>query len=215
MQFVFYTEKTVAQSLAALNERMHVKGTSSRPALDGWVEKGGGFAIGVTTEVAGRFTRTTYMRGKMERQGSHTAVKVTVSKGATRENKIVIYGALGLTALALIALGNIWMALVVLPVALALWIPLTGDHNNSEMLLSELQKTLKARTTAPKPAPGMARPAAPLRSAAARKPADARPVPAKPASSEKPNAAAKPARPAAPRPTVVKQAEPPKLTLDG
>ena len=39
MQFVLYTEKTVAQSLTAINERMHVKETSTRPALDGWVAR--------------------------------------------------------------------------------------------------------------------------------------------------------------------------------
>ncbi len=167
MQFVYYTEKTVAQSLTALNARMQVKGTSSRPALDGWVEKNGNFCLGVTAPVRGRFNRTTYMRGKLERRGSYTVVRARVSRGATRENKIVIYGAMALIAVALVVLGNIWMGLILVPVAAALYIPLTGDYLNSEMLLSELQKTLKARSTPPKAvrAGAATKPAAPARRA--------------------------------------------------
>jgi hypothetical protein len=151
LQFVYYTEKTVPQCLSALNERMNAKASSTRPAMDGWVEKNGQFSIGVSTDVAGRFRRSTYLRGKLEKLGPYTAIKCNVSNGATRENLVVIFVAMALTALALIASGNILMALIVLPVGSAFYVPLTGDYHNSEVLLSEIQKTLKAKTTPPKP----------------------------------------------------------------
>ena len=44
MRFILYSEKTVAQCLTSINARMHVKGSGSRPTLDGWVEKNGAFS---------------------------------------------------------------------------------------------------------------------------------------------------------------------------
>ena len=126
MQVVLYTEKTVAQSLTALNARMQAKATSTRPSLDGWVEKSGRFSVGVTSGVFGRFTRTTFLHGKLERQGTATVIKGNVSRGATKENKIIIYASLAVLALALAGGGNLWMAAVLVPVAGALYIPLTG-----------------------------------------------------------------------------------------
>jgi hypothetical protein len=200
VQFILYTEKTVSQALAALHERMQAKGTSSRPGIEGWVEKNGGFSLGVTTPVIGRFTRTTHMRGKLERQTGITVVKGGVSHGATRENLIVIYIALLITAFALMSLGNVWLGVIVLPVGAALYIPLSGDQHNSELLMDELQRALKAKATPPKPAAttkktGEARSAAakPLRPAsmsAASKPATASRPAARPAPKPAPKAEA-------------------------
>ncbi len=151
MQFTLYTEQTIAQCLSALNERMYLKPTASRPALDGWLEKSGAFSLGVSSVVVGRFSRSTYMRGKLERQTGYTIIHGSVSGGASHKDKIVIFVALALIAVALILRGSVTLALVVAPIAAALYIPLTGDHQNSETLISELQKTLKARENPPKP----------------------------------------------------------------
>lgn len=150
MQFVLYTDKTVSQALTALNARMHAKATSTRPALDGWVEKNGSFSIGVTSEVMGRFTRTTHLRGRLERQGSATVIKGAVARGATRENKIIIYAVLAAMGLMFAGMGSPWLAVLLLPLGAALYIPLTGDYVNSETLIGELEKTLKAKPTPPK-----------------------------------------------------------------
>ena len=150
MQVVLYTEKTIAQSLTALNARMQAKGTSTRPALDGWVEKNGAFSLAVTSLVAGRFNRTTHFRGKLEREAGVTVLKGQVSRGATRENMIVIFAVIAVIALMLVAMGSTWMGLILLPIGAALYIPLAGDAFNSDLLIGELQKTLKARDTPPK-----------------------------------------------------------------
>ena len=87
MRVELYTDKTVAQALTALNERMQAPGSPSRPALDGWVEKSGQFSLGMTCEVSSRFTRTTYLRGKLEREGSYTAIRGQVSSGAAGRSR--------------------------------------------------------------------------------------------------------------------------------
>jgi hypothetical protein len=173
VQFTLYTEQTVAQCLSALNERMHLKPTTSRPAIDGWIEKSGSFSLGVSSVVVGRFSRSTYMRGKLERQTGYTIIHGSVSGGASYRDKIVIFAALALIALALALRGSVSLALVVIPVAAGMYIPLTGDHQNSETLIDELRKTLKARETPPKTVkkPGdasAATAARPRRAAAAR-----------------------------------------------
>ncbi|MFO7323058.1 MAG: hypothetical protein DIU68_015130 [Chloroflexota bacterium] len=150
MQFVLYTDKTVSQALTALNARMHAKPTSTRPALDGWVEKNGSFCISVTSAVVGRFQRTTYLRGRLERQGSATVIKGAVPQGASREHKIIIYGVLAAMGLMFAGMGSPWLSVLLIPLGAALYIPLTGDFNNSETLISELEKTLKAKPTPPK-----------------------------------------------------------------
>ena len=52
MQFVLYSEKTVAQRLTA-NARMQVEETALRPGVDGRVEKGS-FSLSLSTPVIGR-----------------------------------------------------------------------------------------------------------------------------------------------------------------
>ena len=150
MQIVLYTDQTVAQALTALNARMQAKPTSTRPALDGWVEKNGAFSLAVTSLVAGRFNRTTHFRGKLERESGVTVIKGQVSRGATRENMIVIFAVIAVMALMLVAMGSTWLGVLLLPIGAALYIPLAGDAFNSELLIGEVQKTLKAKESPPK-----------------------------------------------------------------
>jgi hypothetical protein len=145
-----YTEKSVAQAMSAINERLHVPGTKSRPQLDGWVEKNGRFAMTVTTKVRWRFDRRTSLYGRAERQGGITYVEGTVSGGVGRDGQIVIFGALLIIALLTLSQGNAILAIVAVLAGLALFIPMRGDYNNSEILLSELQKALNAKFTPPK-----------------------------------------------------------------
>lgn len=150
MRFVMYTDKTVAQSMSAINERLHAPPTKSRPQMDGWVEKNGRFAMGVTSELKWKITRQTYMRGRAERQSGVTVVEGSVPSGVTREGQAVIFGALLLVGLLIFLQGNALFALVAVAVGAALFVPLRGDYQNSEILLTELQKTLNARLTPPK-----------------------------------------------------------------
>ncbi len=150
MRFVMYTDKSVSQTMSAINERLHVPPSKSRPQLDGWVEKSGRFAIGVRSELQLRLSRKTYLQGKAERQGGVTVVEGSVPGGVSREGQLVIFVAMLLVGLLLYTQGYAMFALVVVAVGAALYIPLRGDYQNSEILLAELQKTLNARLTPPK-----------------------------------------------------------------
>lgn len=149
MQFTYYTEKTVAQCMSALNERLQQKGTASRPGLDGWVEKSGNFSLAVSSKVAKRFPRTTRLQGKAERLGGMTVIKGSVADGVTPREQIVIVGALALVGLFIISTGNLLPGLIAIAAGVALNIPLMGDYQNSQILTNEVQRTLKARTTPP------------------------------------------------------------------
>ena len=147
MQFVLYSEKTVAQCLTSINARMHVKGTASRPGLDGWVEKSGAFAVGVTTPVVGKFTRRTFLKAKVERQNGMTIIRGSVPHGVTKPEMAIIFVALLVVAAVIIGSGSVLLGLVLIPVGAYFAILLRGDFHNSEYLLDEVRKTLKAKPT--------------------------------------------------------------------
>ena len=168
MRFTYYTEKTVSQCMMALNERIH---TSNK--LEGWTEKSGGFALEASCKVARRFSRTTHLQAKAERQGSVTIVKGYVSDGVGPRERVVIIAALALVGLLLI-LGakTLLPGVVAFAVGPLLYIPLTGDYINSKLLIGEVQRTLKAKDSPPmvtKKAPPTKRPAPPKKPVSARK----------------------------------------------
>ncbi len=198
MRFVLYSEKTVTQCLTAINARMHVKETSTRPALDGWVEKGGAFSIIMTAPVVGKFKRRTALTAKVERQAGITVIQGSVPSGVSRDGQAVIFIALALVALAMMGSGNVLFGLLLLPFAAYLYIPLHGDYLNSSVLVDEVERTLKAKAKPPKKlAEGKssaARAASGTRTAAKPPAKTAAPkrAPAKPAAAKNP-AAKKPA----------------------
>lgn len=203
MRFVLYSEKTVTQCLTAINARMHVKETSTRPALDGWVEKGGAFSIIMTAPVVGKFRRRTALTAKVERQGGITVIQGSVPSGVSRDGQAVIFIALALVALAMMGSGNVLFGLLLVPFAAYLYIPLHGDYLNSSVLVDEVEKTLKAKARPPKKlaegksstaraASGMRTAAKPPAKTAAPKRAPAKPAAAK-STAAKNTAAKKPA----------------------
>lgn len=163
MRQVLYTEKTVAQCMSALTERLQSRGKH----MDGWVEKNGSFAISLSSALVGNIIRRTQLRGKVERQAGVTVVHLDVPSGADRRGQIMIFLAVALMALLLVIGGQLPLAILIVIAGVVLYIPLAGDHKNSPALVSEIQRTLKASTrppkktdAAPKPAT-IARPAAP------------------------------------------------------
>jgi hypothetical protein len=145
VRFTYYTEKTVSQCMLALNERIH-----SSSKLEGWTEKSGSFSLAASSSVAKRFSRTTRLQAKAERQGSVTIINGYVSDGVGPRERIVIMGALILVGVLLIlAAKTLLPGVIALGVAPMLYIPLTGDYANSRVLLSEIQRTLKAKDSPP------------------------------------------------------------------
>jgi hypothetical protein len=145
VRFTYYTEKTIPQCMLALNERIH---TSNK--LEGWTEKSGNFALAASSKVARRFSRTTRLQAKAERQGSVTVIKGYVSDGVGPRERLIIIGALVLVGVILIVASRTLLpGVIALIVAPVLYIPLTGDYNNSRLLMSEMGRTLKAKDSPP------------------------------------------------------------------
>ena len=151
MRFVMYTDMTVAQSMRAINDRLHVSGTRTRPQMDGYVEKSGRFAMAVTTTVRWRFKRKTFLHGQAERDTGLTVIRGNVPGGLSRNKQALVLGMMIVIGLALgFTQGNAILAIVPVLAGAAFSIPLQGDFDNSEILLSELQKALKAKFRPPK-----------------------------------------------------------------
>jgi hypothetical protein len=145
MHFEYYTEKTVSQCMLALNERLHQRGGK----LEGWVEKGGRFALAYTSSVMKRFSRTTRLTGQAEKGSGITIVRGFVPDGADPRSRATIYGILVLIGVFLVLSGNTLFGLIAIASPLPLNIPLEGNYNNSQHLINEVQRTLKARPTLP------------------------------------------------------------------
>jgi hypothetical protein len=165
VRFVLYTDKTPAQALSAINARLLAKESSARASLGGWVEKSGAFSLSVATPVIGRFERRTIMQGKIERGEGVTVVRGDVPSGVDKQGQLIVFIALALLAVLMLVSGNVLPALVVIPLGAYLYIPMTGDRGNSEILMHELQRTLKAKETPPKKPAGAAKDGARSRSA--------------------------------------------------
>jgi hypothetical protein len=147
VNFVYYTEMSVAECRKAMNARLGAKIKGEE--LEGWFHTDGSFSIGIASAVAGRFKRKTFLVGKVERNGGVTVINGRVADGVPREGQLVIFAAFGLLAIALILGGQALPALLLVPLALALYIPMRGDHFNSAILMNEMQRTLKAKSTIP------------------------------------------------------------------
>ena len=150
MRFELYTDKTVKQCLSAVNDRLQAKSTSRRPDLDGWIEKGGRFSLAVSTRVARRFKRKTRLHASVEREDGTTVIRGAVPSGVDKQGQAVIFGALLVIGLLILSGGDAMLAIFAVGIGAALYVPLRGDLENSEVLMKELKKTLKAKENPPK-----------------------------------------------------------------
>jgi hypothetical protein len=150
MRFVLFTDNTVSQCMSAINKRLQASGTRSRPELDGWIEKPGKFSLAVTSNVFRRFPRTTRLSGVATRESGTTVIRGHVSGGVGPRGLQMLVLAVGAVLFLLIVSGRPMLALVTLLFGGIAYVPLRGDFVNSETLLIEVEKTLKATPKPPK-----------------------------------------------------------------
>jgi hypothetical protein len=146
MRFTFYTDKTVAQCVQALQERLQ-----SGSKLQGRVDRGSPhFSLTSTTKVFRNFARSTRLQGTLTREEGVTVIKCYVSQGVERGRWLLLL--LGALILAVIfyAAGNAILTIMTVLIGLWSYIPLTGDAENSDFLLRELKRVLQAKDTKPK-----------------------------------------------------------------
>lgn len=150
MRFELFTEKSVSQCMRELNERIQAKPTKTRPELNGWIEKGGTFSIRITTKVAGRFPRSTRLSAKAQREKGITVIRGYVADGIGPQWLRILIGVVIFVALALWLTNEPMLAVIVLLFGGLAYIPMRGDYLNSDLLLLEVEKTLKASPKPPK-----------------------------------------------------------------
>jgi hypothetical protein len=150
MRFVLFTEKSVSQCIRDLNERLHTAGTKSRPELGGWIEKNGKFSLTVTSKVVGRFPRTTRLTAKAERESGVTVLWGNVSDGISPQWTRFLFIGLLIVAGALVISSQPMPALLTFVFGAFAYVPLRGDYINSDILLLEVERTLKASPKPPK-----------------------------------------------------------------
>lgn len=150
MRFVLYTDRTVSQCMNALHERMQAKATKSRPELGGYIEKSGVFSLTVQSKVAGRFPRRTRLSATIKREKGMTIIEGYVADGISPQ-WLRILMVIVLVVCALLVLSNQPMLALVLALFGGLfYIPMRGDYVNSDRLLIEVEKTLRASPKPPK-----------------------------------------------------------------
>lgn len=159
MRFVLYSDKTVSQCLTALNERLQAPAAANRPALSGWIEKSGRFSIGLKTIVLGTFTRTTHLDGTIERENGSTVIRGSVPDGVAPTGQMIILLAMIAVGLLIMVQGKALLGIIAMIIGTAIYIPIRGDYENSDRLLMEVEKTLKADPKPPKNGAGAKKPA--------------------------------------------------------
>ncbi len=149
MQFILFTEKTTNQCMKALHERIQATETKSRPALEGWIEKNGSFSIALSRRVIGKFRRTTRLRGSAERDKGVTIIRGFVPNGVSRNWLLIIGAAVAALTIFMVTQGQLLSGIVIVIAGLLIIASLWGDYRNHDILLYELEKTLKAKPAPP------------------------------------------------------------------
>lgn len=150
MRFQLFTEKTVSQCMRDLGARLQAKPTKTRPELGGWIKKSGEFNISIKTPVVGKVPRRTKLSASAKRERGVTIINGYVPDGISPQwVRIMAVIVLAMFVLLMVA-GEPMLALLMLLFAFVAYVPLRGDYVNSDLLLIEVEKTLKASPKPPK-----------------------------------------------------------------
>lgn len=152
MRFTLYSEKPVAECVKALVERLGQSATSTRPKLEGYADKSGKFALGLSSNVFGGFARKTWIEGVMSKETGVTVIRGTVPDGATPQRQRYIMIATPVIGLFLAINGALMLAFMAVVLMLIVLVTLRGDYYNGDRLLLEIERLLKATPRPPKKA---------------------------------------------------------------
>lgn len=146
MRFTLYTDKTVADCIKSLAERLQ----ATRSPYDGWVEKKGRFSLTLESRVFGPFKRRTRMDGEVVRESGQTIIRGQVAEGAPPAGQLLILFSLLIVGAILLSIGQLALAIVCAVGGLIGYVFARGDWENSDRLLVEIERTMKATPKAPK-----------------------------------------------------------------
>jgi hypothetical protein len=146
--FELYSPKTIKQISTELTARIGERGTRTRPAIQGLVEKGGTFYL-MTQSVLLGIKRTTRLRATMERVRDVTIIRGYVSEGMRPERVYTVIAALAAIGVLLTLQGQVVLGLIVFGLSVIAYVPLVGDYRNSQYMLKELKRLSAAKDRPP------------------------------------------------------------------
>lgn len=145
MRFTLYTEKSVSDCTKMLTERIQAK---SKNGLRGHVnQKIHEFTLQIGCQVLFVFHRSTQLTGKISRAGGYTIIDGFVPDGISPYWTSISGTVLGIICVGFLIVGENGLALLSIVAGLAAYVMLRGDYRNSEALLIEIERTLKASPT--------------------------------------------------------------------
>jgi hypothetical protein len=148
VHFELYSPKTIKQINTELTARMAEKGTRSRPAIQGVVEKTGAIYWSTQIVLLG-ITRTTRLRATLEKSKDVTIIRGYVSEGVQPQKVYIVMAALAVIGLLLALQGQVVLGLIVFGVSVVAYVPLVGDYRNSHYMLRELKRVTAAKDKPP------------------------------------------------------------------
>ncbi|HRF98556.1 MAG TPA: hypothetical protein PLZ51_25285 [Aggregatilineales bacterium] len=149
MRFTLYTEKTVSECIKTLNERIESK-KNSKTGVRGRTNKNGEFSLWSSARVLFLFKRITQMNAKVTREGGNTIIQGFVPDGMSPYWLTIAGVVLIAVCVGFLVLGDNFLAVIGLVAGIGAYVMLRGDYRNSEFLLVEVEKTLKASPNPPK-----------------------------------------------------------------
>lgn len=150
MDFTLYSEKSSSDCIKALTDRLHQSETPTRPGLDGFVDKKGKFRLGIEQMVYGRIRHKTWMEGQIVKEGSVSIIKGHIPEGAPPTRQRLIALVIPIASVMLLIRGEPLLAALAVVGIGYLLVMMRGDYFNSDRLLVEVEKTLKASPKPPK-----------------------------------------------------------------
>jgi hypothetical protein len=149
MRFTLYTEKTVSECIKTLNERIEAK-KNSKTGVRGRTNKNGEFSLWSSARVLFLFKRITQMNAKVIRESGNTVIQGFVPDGMSPYWLTIAGVVLIAVCVGFLILGDNFLAVIGLVAGIGAYVMLRGDYRNSEFLLVEVEKTLKASPNPPK-----------------------------------------------------------------
>ncbi len=150
MRFTLYTEKSVSDCTKTLIERIQAK-QNSKNAIRGNVnQKTHEFTLQIGCKILFLFPRSTQMNGKISKEGGQTVIHGFVPDGMSPYWMFISGVVLAVVCGGFLILGENALAVLGILAGFSAYVMLRGDYRNSEALLVEIERTLKASPQPPK-----------------------------------------------------------------
>ncbi|MCL4256360.1 MAG: hypothetical protein KJ043_21560 [Anaerolineae bacterium] len=150
MRFTLYTEKSVSDCTKTLIERIQAKQNSKNGVRGNVNQKTHEFNLQIGCKILFLFPRSTQMNGKISKEGGQVTINGFVPDGMSPYWMLISGAVLAVVCGGFLILGENALAFLGILAGFSAYVMLRGDYRNSEALLVEIERTLKASPKPPK-----------------------------------------------------------------